>query len=51
VQILGLRSSSNIIRAIKSKGTRLAGHVDYMGEITNAYKMVTGNPEGKRTLE
>jgi hypothetical protein len=34
-----------------SKGTiRLAGQVAYMGEKRNAYQVLVGRPEGKRSL-
>jgi hypothetical protein len=35
---------------IKSKRMRWAGHVARMGETRNAYRMLVGKPEGKRTL-
>jgi hypothetical protein len=28
----------------------MAGHVDRMGEKRNTYRVLMGNPEGKRTL-
>jgi hypothetical protein len=39
-----------IIRAIKSRRMRWAGHVARMGEKRNAYKTLVGKPEGKRPL-
>jgi hypothetical protein len=42
-----LYSSPSIIRMIKSKRTRWAGHVARMGEKRNAYRILVGNPEGK----
>jgi hypothetical protein len=42
-----LYSSQNIIKIIKSR-MRWAGHVTHMEEIRNAYKILVGNPEGKR---
>jgi hypothetical protein len=45
-----LYSSPNIIRMIKSRGIRWAGHVARMGETRNAYRILVGNPEGKRPL-
>jgi hypothetical protein len=45
-----LYSSPNIIRMIKSRMTRWAGHVARMGEKRNAYRIVVGKPEGKRPL-
>jgi hypothetical protein len=43
-----LYSSPDIIRQIKSKTMRWAGHVACMGEERNVYKVLVGNPEGKR---
>jgi hypothetical protein len=46
-----LYSSPNIIRQIKSRRMRWAGHVARMGEERNVYKVLMGKPEGKRPLE
>jgi hypothetical protein len=46
-----LYSSPSIIRMIKSRRMRLAGHVERMGENRNAYRILVGKPEGKRLLE
>jgi hypothetical protein len=46
-----LYSSPNIIRQIKSRRMRWAGHVAHMGEERNVYKVLMGKPEGKRPLE
>jgi acyl-coenzyme A thioesterase PaaI-like protein len=35
---------------IKSRRIRLAGHVDRVGERRVVYRVLVGNPEGKRTL-
>jgi hypothetical protein len=35
---------------IKSRKMRWAGHVARMGEKKNAYRILVGNPEGKRPL-
>jgi hypothetical protein len=43
-------SSPSIIRIIKSKRMRWASHVARMGEKRNAYRLLVGNPEGKRPL-
>jgi transcription termination factor 2 len=40
----------NIIRMIKSRRMRWAGHVARMGETRNAYRILVGEPEGKRPL-
>jgi hypothetical protein len=45
-----LYSSPNIIRIIKSRRMRWAGHVTRMGEKRNAYRLLVGKPEGKRPL-
>jgi hypothetical protein len=45
-----LYSSPNIIRQIKSRRMRWAGHVARMGEERNVYKVLMGKPEGKRPL-
>jgi hypothetical protein len=41
---------ANIIRQIKSRRMRLAGHVAHVGEERNVYKVFVGKPEGKRPL-
>jgi hypothetical protein len=46
-----LYSSPNIIRQIKSRRMRWAGHVACMGEGRNVYRVFVGKPEGKRPLE
>jgi hypothetical protein len=43
-----LYSSPNIIRQIKSRRMRWAGHVAHMGEERNVYKVLMGKAEGKR---
>jgi hypothetical protein len=45
-----LYSSPNIIRIIKSRRIKWAGHVARMGEKRNEYRLLVGKPEGKRTL-
>jgi hypothetical protein len=45
-----LYSLPNIIRQIKSKRMRWAGHVERMGEKRNVYKVLAGKSEGKRPL-
>jgi hypothetical protein len=45
-----LYSSANIIRQIKSRKMRLAGHVARMGQERNVYRVLIGKPEGKRPL-
>jgi hypothetical protein len=46
-----LHSSPDIIRQIKSRKMRTAGHVTGMGEGRNVYRVLVGKTEGKRTLE
>jgi hypothetical protein len=46
-----LYSSPNIIRQIKSRRMRWAGHVACMGAERNVYRVLMGKPEGKRYLE
>jgi hypothetical protein len=36
---------------MKSRRMRWAGHVARMGEGRNIYRVLVGNPEGKRQLE
>ncbi|KAJ4449269.1 hypothetical protein ANN_00667 [Periplaneta americana] len=47
-QLHALYSSPDIIRNIKSRRLRWAGHVARMGESRNAYRVLVGRPEGKR---
>jgi hypothetical protein len=48
-ELHNLYSSPSIIRIIKSRRMRWAGHVALMGEKRNVYRLV-GKPEGKRPL-
>jgi hypothetical protein len=50
VELHNLYSSPNIIRMIKSRRMRWAGHVARMGEASNACSILVGKPEGKRSL-
>ena len=45
-----LYSLLNIVRVIKSRRMRWAGHVAHIGEERGAYSVLVGNPEGKRPL-
>ena len=45
-----LYSSPNIVRVIKSRRMRWAGHVARMGEERGVYRFLVGKPEGKRPL-
>jgi hypothetical protein len=49
-ELCDLYSSRSIIRIIKSRRMRWAGHVARMGEKINAYRLLLGKPEGKRPL-
>jgi hypothetical protein len=40
----------NIVRVIKSRRMRWAGHVARMGEERGVYRVLVGKPEGKRPL-
>jgi hypothetical protein len=43
-------SSPNIIRMIKARRMRWAGHVARMGEKSNAHRILVGKREGKRPI-
>jgi hypothetical protein len=45
-----LYSTPSIIRMIKSRRMRWEGHVARMGVEENAYRLLVGNPEGRRRL-
>ena len=45
-----LQSSPNIVRMIKSRRMRWAGHVAGIGEGRGVYRVLVGKPEGKRAL-
>jgi hypothetical protein len=49
-EIHNLYSSPNIIRRLKPRRMRWAGHVAQMGETRNAYRILVGKPEGKKLL-
>jgi hypothetical protein len=49
-ELHNLYSSPDIIRQIKSRRMRWAGHVARMGEERNVYKVLMGKPGGKRPL-
>jgi hypothetical protein len=49
-ELHNLYSSPSIIRVIKSRRMRLAGHVERTGDRRNAYKILVGKSQGKRTL-
>ena len=45
-----LYSSPSIVRVIKSRRMRWAGHVAHMGEERGVYRVLVGKLEGKRLL-
>jgi len=45
-----LYCSPNIVRVIKSRRMRWAGHVARMGERSGVYRVLMGKPEGKRPV-
>ena len=49
-ELNGLYSSPNIVRVIKSRRMRWAGHVARMVEERGVYRVLVGKPEGKRPL-
>jgi hypothetical protein len=49
-ELYALYSSPNIIRVIKSRRLRWAGHVARMGKRRGAYGALVGKPEGRRPL-
>jgi hypothetical protein len=49
-ELRDLYSSPSIIRIIKSRRMRWAGHVARIGEKRNAYRLLVGKPEGTRPL-
>jgi hypothetical protein len=49
-ELHNLYSSPSIIRVIKSRRMRWAGHVSRMEQKRNAYRILVGKPEGKRPL-
>jgi hypothetical protein len=47
-ELHNLYTSPDIIRQVKSRRMRWAGHVARMGEERKVYKVLMGKPEGKR---
>ena len=45
-----LCSLPNIVRVIKSRRMRWAGHVERMSEESRVYRVLVGKPEGRRPL-
>ena len=49
-ELHALYSLPNIIRSLKSRRLRWAGHIARMEQSRNAYRVLVGKPEGKRLL-
>jgi hypothetical protein len=49
-ELHSLYSSPNIVRVIKSRRMRWAGHVALIGEGRGVYRILVGKPEGKKPL-
>jgi hypothetical protein len=45
-----LYSLPNIVRVVKSRRMRWAGHVARIGEVRDVHRLLVGKPEGKRPL-
>jgi len=50
VELNDLYCSPNIVRAIKWRRMRWAGHVARMGQEMGVYRVLAGKPEGRRLL-
>jgi hypothetical protein len=49
-ELHGSYSSPGIVRVIKARRMRWAGHMTGMGEVRGAYNILVGRPEGRRTI-
>ena len=49
-ELKDLYSLPNIVRVVKSRILRWAGHVAHMGEGRGVHRVLVGKPEGKRPL-
>jgi len=49
-ELRDLYSLPNIVRVVKSRRMRWAGHVALMGEERGVHRVLVGKPEGKRPL-
>jgi len=49
-ELYDLYPSPNVVRVIKSRRMRWAGHVALMGEESVVYRVLVEKPEGRRTL-
>jgi len=48
--LIDLYSLPNIVRVVKSRRMKWAGHVARMGQGRGVYRVLVGKPEGKRPL-
>ena len=49
-ELSDLYSLPNVVRVVKSRRMRWAGHVERMGEGTVVHRVLVSKPEGKRPL-
>jgi len=49
-ELSGVYSLPNIVRVVKSRRMRWAGHVARMGQGRGVHRVLVGKPEGKRPL-
>jgi hypothetical protein len=49
-ELSDLYSLPNIVRVVKSRKMRWAGHVATMGEGRDVHRVLLGKPEGKETI-
>jgi hypothetical protein len=49
-ELIDLYCSPNIVQVVKQRRMRWAGHVARMGERRSVYRVLVGNPEGKKPL-
>jgi hypothetical protein len=49
-ELIDLYSIPNILRVVKSRRMRWAGHVARMGEKRGVHRLLVGKPKGKRPL-
>ena len=49
-ELCDLYSSPNIVRVIKSRRLKLAGHVARMGDKRDVYRVLVGKPDGRDHL-
>jgi hypothetical protein len=49
-ELHGLYPSPSIVRVIKARSMRWAGHVVRMGEVRGAYNILVARPKGRRPL-